>query len=160
MSCVNFGEFPLSGIGFGSHALAAVSQQIEVFFLRPNCLHMLTNGLLVLSKLAERRRKFEKELGRGAECILNDASETKVAASIEVILSPTDHPLHPGPNYAKPLMPARSVNRAAQTFKCEVSTGQKGKGRNQEEGDAWKERIGFLRCDDGLFGSDKVLEWS
>jgi hypothetical protein len=71
---------------------------------------MLTNGLLVLSKLVERRRKFEKELGRGAECILNDASATKVAASIEVILSPTGHPLHPGPNCAEPLMPGKSVN--------------------------------------------------
>jgi hypothetical protein len=71
---------------------------------------MLANGLLVLSKLVERRRKFEKELGRGSECILNDASEEKVTASLEVILSPTDHPLHLGPNYAKPPMPARSVN--------------------------------------------------
>jgi len=71
---------------------------------------MLTNGLLVLSKLAERRRKFEKELGRGAECILNDALETKIVASMEVILSPTDHPLRLGPSYAGPLMPARSVN--------------------------------------------------
>ena len=106
---VHFGKFPLSGIGFGSHALAAVSQQIEVFFLRPNCLHILTNGLLVLSKLIKRRTKFEKELGRGAECILNDASETKVVGSIQVIHSPTDHPLRPAPSYAEPLMPARSV---------------------------------------------------
>ena len=108
--CVHFGVFPLSGIGFGSHALTAISQQIEVFFLRPNCLHILTNCLLVLSKLVERRRKFEKELGRCAKCILNDASETKVEASIEDNLSPTDHPLHPGPNYAEPLMPAKSAN--------------------------------------------------
>jgi hypothetical protein len=71
---------------------------------------MLTNGFLVLSKLVERRRKFEKELGRGVECILNDASETKVVASIEVVLSPIDHPLRPGPNYAEHLRPARSVN--------------------------------------------------
>jgi len=71
---------------------------------------MLTNSFLVLSKLVERRRKFEKELGRDVECILNDASETKVVASIEVILSPTDHPLRPGPKYAEPLRPARSVN--------------------------------------------------
>jgi hypothetical protein len=78
--------------------------------LRPNYLHMLTNGLLVLSKLVERRRKFEKELGRGAECILNDASETKVVASIVVILSPTDRPLRPGPRYAEPPRPARSVD--------------------------------------------------
>lgn len=110
VSYVHFGEFPLSGIGFGSHALAAVSQHIEVFFLRPNCLHILTNSLLVLSKLVKRRTKFEKELGGGAECILNDASETKVVASIEVILSPTDHPLRPGPNYAEPLMLEKSVN--------------------------------------------------
>ncbi len=66
--------------------------------------------MLVLGKLVKRRTKFEKELGRGAECILNDASETKVVASIEVILLPTDHPLRRGPNYAEPLMPARSVN--------------------------------------------------
>lgn len=109
VSCVHFSEFPLSGIGFRSHALAAVSQLIEFFFMRPNCLHMLPNGFLVLSKLVERRGKFEKELGRGAECILNGASETRVV-SIEVILSPTDHPLRPGPSCAEPLMPARNVN--------------------------------------------------
>jgi len=78
--------------------------------LRPNCLHILTNGLLVLGELVERRRKFEKEFGRGAECILNGASETKVVTSMKIILSPTDHPLRPGPNYAEPLMPAKSVN--------------------------------------------------
>jgi hypothetical protein len=110
VSCIYFGELPLSGISFGCHALAAVSQQIEGFFLRPNCLHIFTNGLLVLSELAESRRKFEKEVGRGTERILNDASETKVVASLEVILSPTDHHLRPGPNYAEPPMPARSVN--------------------------------------------------
>lgn len=78
--------------------------------MRPNYLHILTNGLFVLSKLVERRRKFKKQLCRCAKCILNDASETKVEASIDDILSPTDHPLRPGPNYAEPLMPARSVN--------------------------------------------------
>jgi hypothetical protein len=31
---------------------------------------------------------------------------------------------------------------------------------NQDEGDAWKVLIGFLRSDDGLFGSDEVLEWA
>jgi hypothetical protein len=71
---------------------------------------MLTNGLLVLSKLAKRGRKFEEELGRAAERILNDPSETEVVASIEAILSPIDHPLRPGPNYAGPLMLARSVS--------------------------------------------------
>lgn len=110
VSCIYFGELPLSGIGFGSHALAAVSQQIEIFFLRPNRLHIFTNGLLMLSELAKGRRKFEKEVGRGTERILNGASETKVVARLEVILSPKDHHLRPGPSYAEPPMPARSVN--------------------------------------------------
>jgi hypothetical protein len=32
--------------------------------------------------------------------------------------------------------------------------------KKETHGLPWKERIGFLRCDDGLFGSDEVLEWA
>jgi hypothetical protein len=71
---------------------------------------MLTNGLLVRSKLFKRRREFEKEFGRGTECILKDELETKTMATIEDIPPPIDHLLRHNPNYAGPPMLARSVN--------------------------------------------------
>jgi hypothetical protein len=83
---------------------------IETFFLSPDRLHMVTNGLLVRSKLIKRRREFEKELGRGAECILKGALETKMMATIVDVPLPIDHLLRHNPNYAELLMPARSVN--------------------------------------------------
>ena len=71
---------------------------------------MFTNGSLVPGKLFERRRKFEKEPGRGAKCILKDALDTKIVTTIEGIPVPTDHPPRLGPKCAEPLMPGRSVN--------------------------------------------------
>jgi hypothetical protein len=71
---------------------------------------MLANSFLVRSKLFERRREFEKELGRGAECILKDTLETKIVATVKGIPLPTDHLLRQDPNCVEPLMPGRSVN--------------------------------------------------
>jgi hypothetical protein len=71
---------------------------------------VLTDGLLVLSKFFKGRREFEKELGRGAECILKDVLEMNLVASIEDIPPPIDHLLRHSPNYAEPPMLARSVN--------------------------------------------------